>query len=243
MANKNSSAICRLQMGLIVTLFINVLLPARAEAQTLLLGGIQRSAQSSYDYLGLIQPIAGGDLGHGFYIQAFASYLQYQYQTSAEGIGVLVHARSPGISAGLGYDFTAGPLQLSVSGSVAYQYFSLTPPIPAGGPFQSSVTFIPQLQVHLPIGDGFYFSGLGSYAFGQGSYWSRMRLGMPTLPWLHFGPEFIPSGGRTYSIRQYGAFVDANLSGGWEVTLEGGLQRQKNLPDVGYAALSLSKTF
>lgn len=243
MTNSNSFRTRLFRMCLIMGFTLTVLAPASAAAQSLLLGGVQRSAQSSYNYLGWIQPIAGGSLGQGFYVQGFASYLQYQYQSSADGVGVLVHAQAPGISAGLGYAFAAGALQFNVSGSVAYQYFSLTPAIPAGGPFQSSVTFIPQLQVHLPLGNGFYFSGIGSYAFGQGSYWSRMRLGIPALPWLHLGPEFIPSGGRTYSIRQYGAFVDASLPAGWGVTLEGGLQRQKNLPDVGYAALSLSKTF
>lgn len=231
-----------IKLGLPTLLLCSVLWQP-VSANSLALAGVQQSAQSSYDYLGWIQPIAGGSLGQGLYTQVFLSYLTYRYQGSQNGISALVRARVPGVSAGLGYAFTLGILQLNVSGSLSYQYFSLQPVVPANGPFKSSLTFVPQVQIHLPLGDGFYASGIGSYAFGQGSYWSRARLGIPLLSVLHFGPEIIPSGGRNYQIRQYGAFVTVALPEAWEVTAEGGLQQQKGLPDVGYAALSVSKTF
>lgn len=225
----------------VLLLGLAVLQPA--SAQSLLLAGVQRSAQSSYNYLGWIQPVAGGRLGQGWYAQVFLNYLTYQYQGTQDDLSVLVHARVPGVTAGLGYAFSLGLVQLNVSGSLGYQYFSLQPTIPANGPDKSSLTFVPQVQVHVPFGEGFYFSGIGSYAVGQGSYWSRARLGIPLFSILHFGPEIIPSGGRNYQIRQYGAFIDAALPAAWNITVEGGLQQQQGLPDLGYAALSLSKEF
>ncbi|WP_308388757.1 cellulose biosynthesis protein BcsS [Acidithiobacillus sp. AMEEHan] len=214
-----------------------------AMGENFALVGVQQSAQSSYDYLGWIQPFVGSALGRGLYGQIFLNYLTFHYSSSVGDAPVLVQARVPGVSLGLGYAFSVGVLQVNISGSFGYQYFSLQPAIPAGGPYRSSFTFVPQVQLHLPLSHGFYLSGIGSYAFGQDSYWSRLRFGIPLGARWHCGPEFIPSGGRNYQIRQYGAYVDVSLSQGWGLTLDGGMQQQDGLANVGYAALSLSKTF
>ncbi|MGK9453042.1 cellulose biosynthesis protein BcsS [Acidithiobacillus caldus] len=220
-----------------------VLFSVGTEGQTLGLAGIQQSVFSSYDYLGVIQPLSGSRLGSGVYLQAFASYLRYRYTGSLDNSSTLVRARVPGLLVGAGYAFTVDKLQLNFSGGLEYQYFSLIPALPSGGPYRSTVSFVPQVQFHLPLPGHTYLSGIASYVIDQHAYWARLRFALPLFHRIFVGPEFIPSGGNTYRIRQYGGFLDIGLPEGWAISADGGLQHQNGLPNVGYAALSISKVF
>lgn len=216
---------------------------APAEGQSLALAGVQQSAFGSYDYLGLIQPLAGSRLGSGAYIQAFTSYLRYRYTGILDGHSSLVRARVPGVLIGGGYAFAIDKLQLNFSGSIEYQYFALTPAIASGGPYRGTISFVPQMQLHLSLPGQTYVSGIASYMIGQHAYWARVRFGIPLFGDAFVGPEFIPSGGSTYRMRQYGVFIDLPLCDGWALSADGGLQQQDGLPNVGYAALAVSKVF
>jgi len=227
------------------SLILFPMLPAMATAQSLLLGGTQWGPQNSYSYLGGILPVEGGALGNGWFVTTFASYLTYQYHSGNPA--ELVQTRAPGFNAGLGYAWKGASYALALSGSVGYQYFSVTPrdlpnsasPKPRG----NVATFTPQVQARYNLSKKLYLSTIDSYSFGQEAYWSRFRGGYQPVWWIQVGPEGILQGGPNYRIRQLGAFASFQLGHGWGIGLEGGINYSAGLKNTGYGSFSFSKTF
>ena len=71
----------------------------RAQDQ-LIIAGIQGSAQSSYSYLGLIQPLEKSALGKGWYRKILISHLTYRYLQTNPNTGITINATAPGIEGG-----------------------------------------------------------------------------------------------------------------------------------------------
>lgn len=216
-----------------------------AAAQNLLLGGVQWGPQNSYSYLGGVLPVAGGQLGKGWFVTAFASYLTYQYR-SGNPIE-LVQTKVPGFNAGIGYAWKGASYAVALSGSVGDQYFSVAPHdlpnVPPPRPEGNVATFTPQIQARYDLSHQFYLSTIDSYSFGQSAYWSRFRGGYQPVWWLSVGPEGIIQGGQNYRIRQIGAFASFQLGHGWGIELEGGVTYSSGLDNTGYGGFSFSKTF
>ena len=227
------------------SLVFSSLLPAMAAAQNLLLGGVQWGPQNSYSYLGGVLPVAGGQLGKGWFVTAFASYLTYQYR-SGNPIE-LVQTKVPGFNAGIGYAWKGASYAVALSGSVGDQYFSVAPHdlpnAPPPRPEGNVATFTPQIQARYDLSHQFYLSTIDSYSFGQSAYWSRFRGGYQPVWWLSVGPEGIIQGGQNYRIRQIGAFASFQLGHGWGIELEGGVTYSSGLDNTGYGGFSFSKTF
>ena len=66
----------------------------RAQDQ-LIIAGIQGSSQSSYSYLGLIQPLEKSTLGKGWYRKILISHLTYRYLQTNPNTGITIHATAP----------------------------------------------------------------------------------------------------------------------------------------------------
>ena len=227
------------------SLVFSSLLPAMAAAQNLLLGGVQWGPQNSYSYLGGVLPVAGGQLGKGWFVTAFASYLTYQYR-SGNPIE-FVQTKVPGFNAGIGYAWKGASYAVALSGSVGDQYFSVAPHelpnAPSPQPEGNVPTFTPQIQARYNLSPQFYLSTIDSYSFGQSSYWSRFRGEYQPVWWLSVGPEGIIQGGQNYRIRQMGAFASFQLGQGWGTELEGGITYSSGLDNTGYCGFSFSKMF
>ena len=222
-----------------------LLMPAVAAAQDLLLGGVQWGPQNSYSYFGGVLPVAGGQLGKGWFVTAFASYLTYQYH-SGNPIE-LVQTKAPGFNAGMGYAWKGASYALALSGSVGDQFFSVTPRVlpnaPPPQPEGNVATFTPQIQARYDLSHQFYLSTSDSYSFGQSAYWSRVRGGYQPMWWLSVGPEGFIQGGQNYHIWQIGAFASCQLGYGWGIELESGVTYSNGLDNTGYGGFSFSKTF
>ena len=80
----------------------------RAEDK-LIIAGIQGSSQSSYSYLGLIQPLEKSTLGKGWYRKILISHLTYRYLQTNPNTGININATAPGIEGGFGHAWSGSP--------------------------------------------------------------------------------------------------------------------------------------
>ncbi|MBU2800763.1 cellulose biosynthesis protein BcsS [Acidithiobacillus caldus] len=233
------------RLALVLAAFWAVPGLAQAGSDTLLLGGTQWGAYSSYSYLGGIQPLPGARLGQGWYVSGFVSYLRYRYTTGFPAQDVTTQA--PGGNLGIGYASALGNLGWSLSGAVGYANFNAQPSSVVGAarpkPQGAVWTFTPQLQWDFRLSRRWSVAGIDSYSFGQASFWTDWRGKWRLGPSLELGPEGIIQGGPNYRIHQVGLFAQIGPFSGWQLGLAGGVSFQSGLANSGYAGLSFSKSF
>jgi len=236
-ARRNLRILVALAMGLIGA-------TARADGTGLLLGGTQWGAYGNYSYVGWLQPLSGAVLGHGWYVQGFASYLSYRYDTGYPS--KTVRTTALGGNLGLGYAGSAGALSWSLSGAVGYANFDAQPSAVPGAarptPQGAVWTFTPQVQWSYALGHHLALAGIDNYSFGQGSYWTEWRGRWRWTTKFAMGPEGILQGGPNYRIHQVGLFAQIGPFAGWQLGLAGGVSFQSGLKNSGYVGLSFSKT-
>ncbi len=217
---------------------------AKANPQSLFLGGTQLGAYSNYSYLGWIQPLPGSRLGQGWFASGFVNYLTYQYNSGSPS--QTVKTKAPGFSIGLGYAETLNFLHWEISGALGYANFDVQPSVVPNAakptPQGSTWTFTPQFQWSYAISKYLEVMGIDNYSFGQKSYWSDWRVQWHVKPKFSIGPEAILQGGQNYQIHQVGLFVGTGPFDGWQLGISGGVSFQPGQKNSGYVGLSFSKT-
>ncbi len=215
---------------------------AKAE-QDLLIGGSQYSRTSSYSYLGLIKPVADGQLGRGWFVSAIGSWLTYEYDINVNNQADTLKAKAPGIDFGLGYGWQGDNHYLQLSAAAGYRDYRLSPDVPGEEPDGSTLSLTPQLQVGYQFSPRFDIGLLSNWSIGPQSQFNRLRMGFrPSRVW-HVGLEGIFQDGKNYRIKQYGLFATRYLANGLGLELHGGTLESQDISSAVYVGAAFSKSF
>jgi hypothetical protein len=223
-------------------LFITV--PVTADDKpTLWIGGTQHSEDSDYTYLGAIRPLDGQSFEQGWYWQAIASWLSYEYDLSIGGQPDTLKARAPGVEVGLGHRWSSDDWNLALSLSAGYRDYRLSPDVRTEKPEGSTLSLIPQLQFNYAIAETVSLGLLSNWAIGPQSTFNRLRLGyQPNWRW-QLGPELYYQEGRNYRVKQAGLFASRILDSGLNIELNAGLAETQDQSGSGYIGFALSKFY
>lgn len=217
-------------------------LPAQAE-QDLLIAGSQYSRTSSYSYLGLIKPLADGQLGKGWFVSAVGSWLTYEYDININNQDDTLKAKAPGIDFGLGYGWQSDKLYLQLSAAAGYRNYRLSPNVSGEQPEGSTLSLTPQLQAGYQFTPKWDIGLLSNWSIGPQSQFNRLRLGFrPSGVW-HVGLESIYQDGKNYRSKQYGLFATRYLVNGLSLELHGGTLQSQDITSAVYLGAALSKSF
>ncbi len=225
--------------------WILLLLPGYllADNAPLIIGGTQHAKDSDYSYLGVIQPLAGEKLGDGWFWQGIGSWLAYEYDLTINGQPDELKARAPGIEAGMGYAWAAGPWRTSLSLSLGYRDYRLSPDVAGEEPDGSTLSLTPQLQLSYLVNDKIEFALLSNWALGPQSVFNRFRAGYrPHWRW-QIGPEFYYQEGKNYRVKQAGLFVSRIMEKGLSLELNAGISESQDQSGDPYLGLAFSKLF
>lgn len=236
------SKYCNLTKLLLAVSLIFVGLPVKAE-QDLLIGGSQYSRASSYSYLGLIKPVADGELGKGWFVSAIGSWLTYEYDINVNNQADTLKAKAPGIDFGLGYGWQGDKYYLQLSAAAGYRDYRLSPNVPGEEPEGSMLSLTPQFQVGYQFTPTVDIGLLSNWSIGPQSQFNRLRLGFrPSGVW-HIGLEGIYQDGKNYRSKQYGLFATRYLAKGLSLELHGGTLQSQDISSAAYLGAAFSKTF
>lgn len=208
------------------------------------IAGTQYSADSSYTYAGVVKPMAGSELGRGWYNTAILSWLTYRYDsTDPAGISTEVRASSPGIEAGVGYGWKEEGLALTLSTSLGYRHTRVEPFVPANEKTGSILTLSPQLQLTVSLTPHLAASTLTSYAFGQKSAYARGRLMWQFDERWSAGLQETYQKGPNYRSTQHGLVLARDLANGYVLEGSAGISHPRDGDDSGYVSFGLSRSF
>lgn len=179
-----------------------------AQAEGVTFGGSESAANSSFSYLGLIEPLPGSRMGQGWYVRGMLSWLTYEYDTPLGGVSRRVKAQAPGVEVGVGYPLPlGGGWVLDPSLSVGLRDTRLTPADPGNDAAGTQGMLTPQLGLRGRIGGVLELDALAAHAFGADSNYARARLGLPLARQLTVGAEASLSEGARYHDRREGVFA------------------------------------
>ncbi|MBD3635581.1 MAG: cellulose biosynthesis protein BcsS, partial [Methylophaga sp.] len=224
---------------------ILLLLPTylQADNSPLVIGGSQHAKDSDYSYLGVIQPLPGEKLGEGWFWQAIGSWLSYEYDLTVNGQPDELKANAPGIESGMGYAWSSGPWRASLSLSLGYRHYRLSPDVAGEEPEGSTLSLTPKLQLSYLVSEQFELSMLNNWSLGPQSVFNRFRAGYrPHWRW-QVGPELYYQEGKNYRIKQAGLFVSRIMEGGVSLELNAGISESQDQSGDPYLGLALSKLF
>jgi len=208
------------------------------------IAGSQYSGDSSYTYAGVVKPMAGSELGQGWYNTAILSWLTYRYDTTdAAGTATEIRASSPGVEAGVGYGWKGVGHALTLSTSLGYRNTRIRPFTPANEKTGSILTINPQLQLSVNLAPRLDASTLATYAFGQKSGYVRGRMMWQASNRWSAGLQETYQTGQNYRIRQHGLVLVRDLENGYVIEGSVGISRPRDGDDSGYAAVGLTRVF
>ena len=214
----------------------------RAQDQ-LIIAGIQGSSQSSYSYLGLIQPLEKSTLGKGWYRKILISHLTYRYLQTNPNTGITIHATAPGIEGGFGHAWSGTPWSIDLSATVGYRNISLSPISPAADDKGGIFILNPQIQARYQFTEKLDADLLANHSLGQGNTYARERLGWRLASGMRIGPELIQVNGKTYHNTQAGLFASMPLANSWTVELSAGRSHSQTLGNATYGGIGIAKVF
>jgi len=227
---------------LVATVFANNALSASPSG--VFIAGSQYSSDSSYTYAGVVKPMAGSELGQGWYNTAILSWLTYRYDTTDfTGAATTIRASSPGVEAGIGYGWKGAGHAVSLSTSLGYRNTRVSPFVPAEEKTGSILTISPQVQWSVALSPRLTASTLASYAFGQQSGYARARLMWETTSHWSAGVQETYLKGQNYRTTQHGVVLAHDLANGYVIEGAAGMSRPRDGDDSGYVAVGLSRAF
>ncbi len=241
----NFSTIRFMQFSLLalLTILITLIAPHSRAEDTLMIAGIQGSSQSSYSYVGLIQPLEKSALGKGWYRKFMFSHLTYRYLQTNPNTGATIHATAPGLEGGFGHAWSGSRWSFDLSATVGYRHISLSPTSPATDDKGSIFTLNPQIQARYQFTEKLDADLLANHSLGQGSTYARERLGWRLASGTRIGPELIQVNGKTYHNTQMGLFASMPLANSWTVELNAGRSHSQTLGNATYAGIGIAKVF
>ena len=224
-------------------ILISLTSPILRAEDKLMIAGIQGSSQSSYSYLGLIQPLEKSTLGKGWYRKILISHLTYRYLQTNPNTGININATAPGIEGGFGHAWSGLPWSLDLSATVGYRNISLSPISPAADDKGGIFTLNPQIQARYQFTENLDADLLANHSLGQGNTYARERLGWRLASGTRIGPELIQVNGKTYHNTQMGFFASMPLANSWTVELNAGRSHSQTLGNATYGGIGIAKVF
>lgn len=227
----------------LLTIFTTLIAPNLRAEDKLIIAGIQGSSQSSYSYVGLIQPLEKSELGKGWYRKFLFSHLTYRYLQTNPNTGTTIHATAPGLEGGFGHVWSGSRWSVDLSATVGYRNISLSPISPASDDKGSIFTLNPQIQARYQFSEKLDADLLANHSLGQGSTYARERLGWRLTSGTRIGPELIQVNGKTYHNTQMGLFASMPLANNWTLELNAGRSHSQTLGDATYGGIGIAKVF
>lgn len=241
--NFSAKRLMQFSIFFLLTILIALTSPLSSAENKLIIAGIQGSSQSSYSYVGLIQPLEKSELGKGWYRKILISHLTYRYLQTNPNTGININATAPGIEGGFGHAWSGSRWSVDLSATVGYRNISLSPISPASDDKGSIFTLNPQIQARYQFTDKLDADVLANHSLGQGSTYARERLGWRLASGTRIGPELIQVNGRTYHNTQMGFFASTPLANNWTLELNAGRSRSQTLGDATYGGIGIAKVF
>jgi hypothetical protein len=207
----------------------------------LAIAGSQYSANSTYSYVGFVQPLKNAELGSGWYRKVFTSYLTYNYKDSASGSEI--KASAPGIEGGFGHAWKAEKWNIDLSATLGYRHINLSPFAPINDKKGNVITLNPMVQARYRFNQKLDFDIIATHSLGHSNSYSRERLGWTSSSGMRFGPELIQAIGSNYHNSQYGVFAGIPLKNGTWFELSTGRSQARDGGSSAYIAIGLAKVF
>lgn len=227
-------------VGLLLLVAVYVAPVARAES--LMIAGTTLSNTSSYTYVGMVDPLGGGEIGKGWFASYIGSYLTYDYQTLVGAALTDISATAPGLDAGLGYAWSDSNYWLNISAMLGYRDFSLDPDVPTETPRGGQEALTLQLQWDRQWQSGINLNLLTSYSAGPDTSFLRLRMARAAFDGWRLGPEFVYQKGENYQIDQLGLVVyRPRPNWSWEFAL--GESTNQDGESGAYLTVALVKPF
>ncbi len=198
-------------------------LAGSAQADSVIVGGVNGSAVSQSAFLGRIAPLPGQQFGQGWAYSLFADYLRYRYDADTQRI----QAESQGLQAAILREWTLEKSGVfSLAATAGLRNTNLKPADP--GNDIDGLKLDPGLQMQWR-GDESHAvaSGLiASYVPGRESYYAKGFAGARQSGGWAIGPEFSISGDPSYRIGGAGLAVRDLRQGNFRIGLRAGLALQ-----------------
>lgn len=229
------------KLGLLGSLLLLPAIPVASAAspQNLLISGGNYSSNAQFAYLGAVVPVAGGSLGHGFFVSPFFGWVRYTFQRN----GVQFTGTEPAGSLGVGYAWTTDWLNLSLSVAGGYSNTSVSPYVPPDTFHGVQYFAEPEVYAQLKLPAGITWTAIGGYLTGLRSYFVSSYQMVPITPAIAIGPEEDFGGGINYRNQAFALRVNYQVTPGLNVALSGG--EQTNIPGSyhPYVAVALNVPF
>ena len=170
--------------------------------------------------LGVIIPLPGYILGHGWAQRYWLDNYTYSYNSGPTRIDAAVW----GAEAMLGYQASKPGLSGAAYLGVRYANTDLTPADPGNSASGNQLRLKGQLEGGAAFSEQWRGEGIAAYTFGQNGYWTRARLLRSLASTKFIGPELILQGDPTYNAEKVGlvygglqpcAGVFLNVRGGY----------------------------
>lgn len=211
-------------------------LGAGCAAAGTVLAGAEASPESSYAYLGMVLPLAGGGEGAGRFVQRYwVDHLTYAY----DGQPGEVEAEAWGGEAALGYTRALGRAWWAVYGGLTYRDTDLDPDDRSSEARGSHTRLRLQLEGEADLVAGLRLNANASYVFGLDAYWTRLRLFHPLTGHLRVGPELVFQGDDDYQANQVGVVLDGLRLEQANLAVKAGVSRLEGQSSTGYVGFEL----
>lgn len=212
-------------------------------AERVVFAGAEGSSNGSYSYLGTVIPMAGEQLGRGWYHKAVISMIRYRFESTERGAAEDVNGRAPGIEGGLGHAWQFGARTFDLSATVGYRHIRLAPFEPREEKTGSVLTLNPQVIAYTPLPGKFDADLIANYSFGLGSSFARLRAGFkPTGGW-RTGAETKRLRGDSYAINTGGVFLSVPLNKHVTLDFTAGKEKPRDEPAASYGGIAFSVVF
>lgn len=219
-------------VGLLLVGAISVF-PCPASADSLGLGGTLWTNGGTSTYLGWVRPIAGGHLGHGWFLRPWISYDTYRYQSGSS----VINAHVPAISLGAGYAWSDQYGYESLSLAPGVQDTHLHPSDPANSHQGQQTLVRVQGQYSRYFAQDWSVALIANYAFGPKDFWSRLRVGYTLHQQVTVGPSVVYQGGPDYRGHQVGAYLNWQATSRLTLGVSAGYLKFSGVAAQGYAGL------
>lgn len=217
--------------------------PVTQTPESLIVAAGQIGGQgNSYATVGVVTPLEGSQLGHGWVARVFADEVRYEYKGAGNRV---IDATGLGGSAGIGYMDSDDSGWLGLYAGPAYRHVRVSPNDPTGN--ARGGTFSARLQVEGEKNltpDVKVAALAGTDISSNTGYWARVRPLARVNGDIYAGPEVSVMGDQDYSAYQVGvAVVGIHLTDKTQVGVNGGFRKTEDQPSSGYGGVELGSRF
>ena len=222
---------------------VSIALCMTARAESVVFSGAEGSAKGGYGYVGTVIPMAGEELGRGWYYKTVASMVHYHFESSDRGATEEVSGRSLGIEGGVGHAWQFGPRRLDLSATLGYRRIRLSPFEPRDEKTGDIITFTPQVMAYTPLAGAWDADLIANYSFGLGSSFVRLRGGFKPAEGWRAGVETKRLRGETYETHTGGVFLSVPLNKRVTLDMTAGREKPRDDPSVSYGGVAFVVVF